>query len=407
MRDRWTGLELRYLVTLAAVGREASFSRAADALGYTQSAVSQQISRLEHITGTRLVERPGGPRPVSLTPAGRLLAGHAEAIGARLASAAADLDALASGTAGLLRVGCYQSVGARLLPLVLREFTTAWPRVEVQLSETQDDGELLADLEGGRLDLTFVVFPLTAGPFEAVELLEDPYVLAVPEDSELARRPSPVSLRHLTGVPLITYAQMREVHSIENRLRPAATAGPDRLQVPRQRHHPGPGGRGRRRRHHLVAVRRPVPPRPAAQAAGQGQPAHRRHRLAPGPVPHPGGGRLRQADPAGRRAGAERGPARARQRLSGRIRSSALAAWTRQVGMVRSRNTSGRNSPSGTSPVSRKRISFWLSSRTMAASTSGTARQAGGPRRLEVPADDAHHLNLTKRADSEHDERRA
>ena len=218
MRDRWTGLELRYLVTLAAVGREASFSRAADALGYTQSAVSQQISRLEHITGTRLVERPGGPRPVSLTPAGRLLAGHAEAIGARLASAAADLDALARGTAGLLRVGCYQSVGARLLPPVLREFTAAWPQVEVQLSETQDDGELLADLEGGRLDLTFVVFPLTAGPFEAVELLEDPYVLAVPEDSELARRPSPVSLRHLTGVPLITYAQMREVHSIENRL---------------------------------------------------------------------------------------------------------------------------------------------------------------------------------------------
>jgi DNA-binding transcriptional LysR family regulator len=88
----------------------------------------------------------------------------------------------------------------------------------VQLSETQDDGELLADLEGGRLDLTFVVYPLTAGPFEAVELLEDPYVLAVPADSDLARRPSPVSLRHLAGVPLITYAQMREVHSIENRL---------------------------------------------------------------------------------------------------------------------------------------------------------------------------------------------
>jgi hypothetical protein len=161
VRDRWTGLELRYLVTLAAVGREASFSRAADALGYTQSAVSQQISRLEHITGTRLVERPGGPRPVSLTPAGLLLAGHAEAIGARLASAAADLEALARGTAGLLRVGCYQSVGARLLPPVLREFTAAWPQVEVQLSETQDDGELLADLEGGRLDLTFVVFPPT------------------------------------------------------------------------------------------------------------------------------------------------------------------------------------------------------------------------------------------------------
>ena len=174
MRDRWSGLELRYLVTLAEVGRQASFSKAADALGYTQSAVSQQVSRLEHITGTRLVERPGGPRPVSLTPAGRLLAGHAEAIAARLASAAADLDALAGGTAGLLRVGCYQSVGSRLLPPVMREFAAAWPQVEVRLSEMQDDGDLLADLEGGKLDLTFVVFPLTPGPFEAVELLRTP-----------------------------------------------------------------------------------------------------------------------------------------------------------------------------------------------------------------------------------------
>jgi DNA-binding transcriptional LysR family regulator len=216
--DRWSGLELRYLVTLAEVGRQASFSKAAEALGYTQSAVSQQISRLEHVAGTRLVERPGGPRPVSLTPAGRLLARHAEAIAARLASAAADLEALASGKDGLLRVGCYQSVGARLLPPVMREFAASWPQVEVRLSETQDDGDLLTDLEGGKLDLTFVVFPLTPGPFEAVELLEDPYVLAVPADSELARRPSPISPRHLAGVPLITYAEMREVHSIENRI---------------------------------------------------------------------------------------------------------------------------------------------------------------------------------------------
>jgi DNA-binding transcriptional LysR family regulator len=217
VRDDWGALELRYLAALEAVGREASFSRAADALGYTQSAVSQQISRLEHVTGQRLIERPGGPRPVSLTHAGRLLLGHAEAIGARLASAAADLDALASGTAGVLRVGCYQSVGARLLPPVLRDFTAAWPQVEVRLTETQDDGQLLREVERGELDLTFVVFPLVTGPFEAIELLEDPYVVVVRPDSELARR-SPLSLRDLTGLPLITYAQMREVHSVENRL---------------------------------------------------------------------------------------------------------------------------------------------------------------------------------------------
>jgi len=118
----------------------------------------------------------------------------------------------------VLRVGCYQSVGARLLPPILREFSTAWPQVEVQLTETQDDGELLRDVERGALDLTFIVFPLAAGPFDAVELLEDPYVLVVREDSELARRPSPLTPRDLAGLPLITYAQMRDVHAVENRL---------------------------------------------------------------------------------------------------------------------------------------------------------------------------------------------
>ena len=245
---------------------------------------------------------------MSLTPAGRLLAGHAEAIGARLASAAADLDALARGTAGLLRVGCYQSVGARLLPPVLREFTAAWPQVEVQLSETQDDGELLADLEGGRLDLTFVVFPLTAGPFEAVELLEDPYVLAVPEDSELARRPSPVSLRHLTGVPLITYAQMREVHSIENRLgRPQL-----RDQIAFRSHDNATilglaaAGVGAA----IISWLSVDPHRPGLRLKRLAKVSPRivgiawhrdRYRI-------PAGGRVRQADPAGRRAGAAARP---------------------------------------------------------------------------------------------------
>ena len=70
------GWNCGYLAVLEAVGREASFSRA-ETLGYTQSAVSQQTSRLEHITGQRLIERPGGPAANSLTPAGGLLLGHA------------------------------------------------------------------------------------------------------------------------------------------------------------------------------------------------------------------------------------------------------------------------------------------------------------------------------------------
>ena len=78
--DRWLGVELRHFLALEAVSREGSFGKAAQALGYTQSAVSQQIATLERLVGQKLVERPGGPKPVSLTEAGQLLLTHAEAI---------------------------------------------------------------------------------------------------------------------------------------------------------------------------------------------------------------------------------------------------------------------------------------------------------------------------------------
>jgi DNA-binding transcriptional LysR family regulator len=59
--DSWLGVELRHFLALEAVGREGSFGKAATALGYTQSAISQQIATLERIVGHRLIERPGGP----------------------------------------------------------------------------------------------------------------------------------------------------------------------------------------------------------------------------------------------------------------------------------------------------------------------------------------------------------
>src|SRR5256885_9067446 len=98
-RDRWLGVELRHLAALEAVGRRRSFGRAARELGYTQSAVSQQIAQLERNVGQRLVERPGGPPPLDLTDAGRLLLRHAHSIVAQLDAARADLDPVAGGAA--------------------------------------------------------------------------------------------------------------------------------------------------------------------------------------------------------------------------------------------------------------------------------------------------------------------
>src|SRR4051812_4471609 len=206
----FSNVELRHLAALEAVGRAHSFVAAARELGYTQSAISQQIARLEQAAGERLVERPGGPRPVSLTDAGPLLLRHADAIVAQLDAAQADMAALAEGAAGPLRVGIFQSVGARVLPGLLRSFREAWPRVEVSVREETDAADLLRMLEHGELDLTFADLPLPDGPFEWEEILRDPSVLVVPAGDELAQRDAAPPLRELAGMPLVTWRQLGE-----------------------------------------------------------------------------------------------------------------------------------------------------------------------------------------------------
>lgn len=211
--DRWLGLELRHLAALKAVADQGSFGRAAASLGYTQSAVSQQIARLERIVGAKLIDRPGGPKAVSLTEAGHLLLRHAEGITARLQAAQADLQALAHGSAGPLRVGTYQSVGARILPTVLHRFLAEWPQVEILLQELTDDTELLALVERGALDLTFTMLPLPPGPFEFLRLMHDPYVLVVPAGSPLADRTRPLSPRELGDMSLIGNRSCRSLEA--------------------------------------------------------------------------------------------------------------------------------------------------------------------------------------------------
>jgi DNA-binding transcriptional LysR family regulator len=217
--DSWLGVELRHFLALEAVAREGSFGKAATALGYTQSAVSQQIATLERIVGHRLIERPGGPKPVSLTEAGRLLLTHADAIAARMAAAQADLTALAEGQAGTLRVGVYQSAGQRILPEVMSRFLLAWPQVNVTLTESANDGELLALVERGELDLTFADLPMIDGPFDFVELLRDPYVLVVPADSPLTERDTAPNWKELAELDLIGHKHCRSLARLQDEAR--------------------------------------------------------------------------------------------------------------------------------------------------------------------------------------------
>jgi DNA-binding transcriptional LysR family regulator len=218
--DRWLGVELRHFAALQALASEGSFGRAAERLGYTQSAVSQQIATLERIVGERLVERPGGPRPISLTEAGALLLRHADSIVARLQAAQADLQALQAGEVGTLRVGTFQSAGARLLPDVMRRFTAAWPGIDVEIAEL-DDEEVEQAIERGELDVGFVALPVSDAPLETSDLVHDPYVLVVAAGSPYATSAEPPTLAEIGSERLIGFKSHRSSDSVEGVLRAA------------------------------------------------------------------------------------------------------------------------------------------------------------------------------------------
>ena len=217
--DSWLGVELRHLAALEAVATEGSFGRAAQKLGYTQSAISQQIAMLERLVGEKLIERPGGPRAVSLTEAGRVLMRHAASILARLQAAQADLAALSAGEAGSLRIGTIQSVGAKILPEVMRRFTAGWGKVEVEFHESHSDFELAELVERGELDLAFVQLPFDNPALETIELLRDDYVIVTATDSTFARGPKKPTLAEIAQQPLIGFRHCRSTTILVDQLR--------------------------------------------------------------------------------------------------------------------------------------------------------------------------------------------
>jgi DNA-binding transcriptional LysR family regulator len=224
----WSGLELRHLHTVLAVAETGSFTGAAERLGYTQSAISQQVAALERIVGSPLFDRPGGPRPVHLTEVGQAFCEHAAAIVHRVKAAEADLRALAGGDRGTLCIGTIQSVGTNVLPLLMRRFGGERPGVIVTLRESQKASELMRWLEAGDIDATFVESPIAEEPptwLASVDLLEDPYVFVTTADAPEASAGS-VTLEQIAHLPLATWGGGGCHAEVVERLAPA-NADPD------------------------------------------------------------------------------------------------------------------------------------------------------------------------------------
>ncbi|MGA9277990.1 LysR family transcriptional regulator [Ilumatobacter sp.] len=172
----------RHLSALVAVAEQGTFARAADSLDFTQSAVSQQIAQLEKATGVVLFDRPKGPRPAELTPAGNLVLEYARRTLARVDQMDAQLDLLRRGRSGLLLVGTFQSASAELLPNIVCAMREEVSDVDIQLDETDDLETLLREILDDELDLAFTIDAIDDPRLEIDLLGLDPFVVVVPGD---------------------------------------------------------------------------------------------------------------------------------------------------------------------------------------------------------------------------------
>lgn len=197
-------MELRQLRYLEAVARHRSFTQAALELHVAQSALSQQVSRLERELGVELLRRT--TRRVAVTEAGALVLERARRALAEADGVRADLDALQGLVRGTLRLGGVPPVGPTHPAELIASFSRAHPGVAVTVREDVAF-TLLGELRDGALDLVMaLVEPTAVDGLEGVLLHEEELVVAVPRDHPLASAAS-VRVEQLAGEPLVSYGE--------------------------------------------------------------------------------------------------------------------------------------------------------------------------------------------------------
>jgi DNA-binding transcriptional LysR family regulator len=188
-------VELRHLRTMAAIAEEGTFGRAAVRLGYTQSSVSQQIAALERALGGAVFDRPGGPRPVRITPLGEVVLSHGHDLLTKAEALADAVDRFRAGN-GRIDIGTFQSVSNLILPAVVRRLLDEHPGCDIRLSEVEPEDPRIGDLDllffDGRIE----------GDVEHVKLLDEQYLLVAGAG---AFPDGPVRAKLLDGAPMVAW----------------------------------------------------------------------------------------------------------------------------------------------------------------------------------------------------------
>ena len=201
-------LSIQQLRMLREVAAQGTIAAAASALGYSPSAVSQQLSSIEKTTGIGVLERVG--RNVQLTDAGRELVTHADIVLAELERAKASLERIQQQVAGTVRIGLSESMASRFLPPLLQQSATRFPDLVIRTEEFPSEADGVEAVRSGQLDACFVMAIAHAPVQEGIvfePLFRDWFRIVVPESSDWGAGRTEMHLSELAELPLVLAPQ--------------------------------------------------------------------------------------------------------------------------------------------------------------------------------------------------------
>src|SRR5512147_1659321 len=194
--------ELRHLVYFREVARQLHYRKAAETLAVAQPALSRSVTQLETALGVDLLNRTR--RKVELTTAGRAFLERIEPLLRGLAAVPRDIQALAGGQAGQVRVAFTGLAMATVLPGILRDFNRRYPGIRVELNESPTSAQL-ESLKNGEIACGFFHPDATLPPGLSTKvLMQERNGVLLPADHPLAKTRK-LRLRDLAGTPFVMF----------------------------------------------------------------------------------------------------------------------------------------------------------------------------------------------------------
>ena len=191
-------IKLSQLRALVAVAEHSNFSEAALHLELSQSAVSHAIASLEDELGVLLLSR--GRHGAHLTPIGERVIDSAREVLQLLEAMGKEANLEKGLHGGVVRIACFRSVATHVLPAVIAQFRSKFPKVAVSIIEHYDYSSVERSLREGRADIGFTYLP-ASDEFETWEILRDEYIVMLPPTPKL--RITQLTWEQLTAYPLI------------------------------------------------------------------------------------------------------------------------------------------------------------------------------------------------------------